>query len=232
MESDSCRDPNGIPNPKEEENPKNFNAKPKVVVIMGATGSGKSRLAIDLTSLFPIEIINADSMQDIGFCVEHTSFTVQKTGNFCTVMAGNYTLAWDNSYSTFFKKALVSRFLLDDSPVDTDELSLDKTYGDKQQPIELMQEQENFSYGYDNLKDLDPVTVNRIHPNDHRKINQYLHLYASSGVLPSKYLREKTMEIVQLTTFRKFEEALALFKLLALEDSNLRALKLQSIHIR
>ncbi|KAL7588255.1 hypothetical protein Lser_V15G35970 [Lactuca serriola] len=63
MESDSCRDPNGIPNPKEEENPKNSNAKPKVVVIMGATGSGKSRLAINLTSQFPIEIINADSMQ-------------------------------------------------------------------------------------------------------------------------------------------------------------------------
>ncbi|CAI9283293.1 unnamed protein product [Lactuca saligna] len=261
----SSRDPNGIPNPKEKENPKNSNAKPKVVVIMGATGSGKSRLAIDLTSLFPIEIINADSMQvyegldvltnkvplddqkvsvdfshenklimhpyhfksqclhsfflnDIRFCVEHTSSTRQKTGNFCTVMAGNYTLVWDNSYSTFFKKALrykvdcippvveplpsiesedgdgiiccalVSRFLLDDSPVDTEEINLDETYGDKQQPNELMQEQENFSYSYDNLKDLDPVAANRIHPNDHRKINQYLHLYASSGVLPSKYL--------------------------------------------
>lgn len=37
--------------------------KPKVVVIMGPTGSGKSKLAIDLASHFPIEIINADSMQ-------------------------------------------------------------------------------------------------------------------------------------------------------------------------
>ncbi|MEI4850535.1 isopentenyl transferase family protein, partial [Klebsiella pneumoniae] len=37
--------------------------KPNIVVIMGATGSGKSRLAIDLASHFPIEIINADSMQ-------------------------------------------------------------------------------------------------------------------------------------------------------------------------
>lgn len=37
--------------------------KPKVVVIMGATGSGKSRLAIDISSFFPVEIINADSMQ-------------------------------------------------------------------------------------------------------------------------------------------------------------------------
>uniref|UniRef100_A0A2P2K5Z1 Uncharacterized protein n=1 Tax=Rhizophora mucronata TaxID=61149 RepID=A0A2P2K5Z1_RHIMU len=38
-------------------------AKPKVVVILGPTGSGKSKLAIDLAAHFPIEIINADSMQ-------------------------------------------------------------------------------------------------------------------------------------------------------------------------
>ncbi|PWA68701.1 GOLD-like protein [Artemisia annua] len=56
--------------------------------------------------------------EDIGFSVEHTSSSGQKTlilpyrrcesdqGNFCTLMAGNYKLIWDNSYSTFFKKAL------------------------------------------------------------------------------------------------------------------------------
>lgn len=35
----------------------------KVVVIMGATGSGKSQLSIDLATLFPCEIINSDKMQ-------------------------------------------------------------------------------------------------------------------------------------------------------------------------
>lgn len=35
----------------------------KVVVIMGPTGSGKSKLAVDLASHFPVEIINADAMQ-------------------------------------------------------------------------------------------------------------------------------------------------------------------------
>ncbi|GKU86632.1 hypothetical protein SLEP1_g1133 [Rubroshorea leprosula] len=37
--------------------------KKKVVVVMGATGTGKSRLSIDLASLFPAEIINSDKMQ-------------------------------------------------------------------------------------------------------------------------------------------------------------------------
>ncbi|PNX85327.1 tRNA dimethylallyltransferase 2-like protein [Trifolium pratense] len=44
------------------ENP-SHEQRPKVVVITGPTGSGKSKLAVDLASHFPIEVINADSMQ-------------------------------------------------------------------------------------------------------------------------------------------------------------------------
>nr|XP_043621022.1 uncharacterized protein LOC122592776 isoform X2 [Erigeron canadensis] len=51
-------------------------------------------------------ILQGKISTDIGFSVEHTDSNGQKTGNFCTIMAGNYRLVWDNSYSTFFKKAL------------------------------------------------------------------------------------------------------------------------------
>ncbi|KAI3708844.1 hypothetical protein L2E82_38347 [Cichorium intybus] len=37
--------------------------KDKVVIVMGATGTGKSRLSIDLATKFPAEIINSDKMQ-------------------------------------------------------------------------------------------------------------------------------------------------------------------------
>ncbi|KMS98753.1 hypothetical protein BVRB_3g069300 [Beta vulgaris subsp. vulgaris] len=37
--------------------------KDKVVVVMGATGTGKSRLSIDLATHFPAEIINSDKIQ-------------------------------------------------------------------------------------------------------------------------------------------------------------------------
>ncbi|KAI5659102.1 hypothetical protein M9H77_27895 [Catharanthus roseus] len=37
--------------------------KNKVIIIMGATGTGKSRLSIDLATRFPSEIINSDKIQ-------------------------------------------------------------------------------------------------------------------------------------------------------------------------
>ncbi|XP_010524014.1 PREDICTED: adenylate isopentenyltransferase 3, chloroplastic-like [Tarenaya hassleriana] len=37
--------------------------KDKVVIIMGATGTGKSRLSVDLATRFPAEIINSDKIQ-------------------------------------------------------------------------------------------------------------------------------------------------------------------------
>ncbi|KAL2469961.1 Adenylate isopentenyltransferase 5 [Abeliophyllum distichum] len=37
--------------------------KDKVVVVMGATGTGKSRLSIDLATRFEVEIVNSDKMQ-------------------------------------------------------------------------------------------------------------------------------------------------------------------------
>ncbi|XP_022722661.1 adenylate isopentenyltransferase 5, chloroplastic [Durio zibethinus] len=40
-----------------------FHRKDKLVSVMGATGTGKSRLAIDLATRFPAEIVNSDKIQ-------------------------------------------------------------------------------------------------------------------------------------------------------------------------
>ncbi|XWS35043.1 hypothetical protein CRYUN_Cryun21dG0092100 [Craigia yunnanensis] len=40
-----------------------FHRKDKVVFVLGATGTGKSRLAIDLAIRFPAEVVNSDKMQ-------------------------------------------------------------------------------------------------------------------------------------------------------------------------
>ncbi|KAJ9543021.1 hypothetical protein OSB04_022728 [Centaurea solstitialis] len=63
-------------------------------------------------------VVQGKLSTDIGFSIEYTNALGQKTlmlpyrryeydqGNLCTLMTGNYKLIWDNSFSTFFRKAL------------------------------------------------------------------------------------------------------------------------------
>ncbi|XVF05225.1 hypothetical protein REPUB_Repub05bG0153600 [Reevesia pubescens] len=198
--------------PREEEE-----KKPKVVVIMGPTGSGKSRLAIDLATHFPIEIINADSMQVyqgldvltnkvplheqkgvphhlLGTVSSNVEFTAKKfrdsaipiisdilSRNCLPVIVGG---------TNYYIQALVSSFLLDDSLEDMDEIYSRNEQTDHRPDFHG----DSCNYSYDLLKELDPIAANRIHPNNHRKINQYLSLYAHSGVLPSKLYQGKAAE--------------------------------------
>ncbi|XP_047308131.1 adenylate isopentenyltransferase 3, chloroplastic-like [Impatiens glandulifera] len=56
--------------------------KEKVVVIMGATGTGKSRLSIDLATRFPAEIINCDKIQAYrGLEITTNKITDEETRN-------------------------------------------------------------------------------------------------------------------------------------------------------
>ncbi|KAK0605539.1 hypothetical protein LWI29_027926 [Acer saccharum] len=204
-------------------NPRNGKAveeKPKLVVIMGPTGSGKSKLAIDLASHFPIEIINADSMQlyqgldiltnklplqDQNGVPHHLLGTVSPNVEFTSKEFRDSAIPIINEIlsrnhipvivggTNYYIQALVSPFLLDDSAEDMDESCPSDLLGDEQTDLEPDFGSDS-AYGYENLKDLDPVAAKRIHPNNHRKISQYLSLYARSGVLPSKLYQGKAAE--------------------------------------
>ncbi|URD79974.1 IPP transferase [Musa troglodytarum] len=171
--------------------------KKKVVVVMGATGAGKSRLAIDLVSHFSgVEVVNADSMQvyrgldvvtnkvplsdrngSIDPSVEFTSRDFRDL----SIPIIDDILSRDGlpvvvGGTNYYIQALVSPFLVDDVVEHLAACSLDG-------PQELGGADEVASF--ERLKEIDPVAANRIHPNDHRKIKGYLNLYESSGVLPS-----------------------------------------------
>ncbi|CAN6804867.1 unnamed protein product [Brassica oleracea] len=79
--------------------------------------------------------------QDIGFCVEYISASGEKTlilpyhryeadqGNFSTLMAGNYKLVWDNSYSSFFRKTLRYKVRLHSASSGADKLKVEAEGG-------------------------------------------------------------------------------------------------------
>ncbi|WZY89876.1 hypothetical protein YC2023_046611 [Brassica napus] len=192
--------------------------KAKVVVIMGPTGSGKSKLAVDLASHFPVEIINADAMQIYsGLDVLTNKVTVNEQKGVTHHLLG--TVSPDMEFTAkdfrdsaiplieeilsrnhvpvlvggtnYYIQALVSKFLLEDSTEDVDECCSNVAPG---LDVESISGRDDLSHGYDLLKELDPVAANRVHPNNHRKINQYLSLHASRGVLPSKLYQENAAE--------------------------------------
>lgn len=195
--------------------------KPNLVIIMGPTGSGKSKLAIDLASHFPLEIINADSMQVyqgldvltnkvslqdqegvphhlLGTVSPNVEFTAKEFRDSAVPLISEI-LSRDHipfivGGTNYYIQALVSSFLLDDSAENMDESYSGSLSGDEQTALESDLARDNCSYSYDLLKELDPVAANRIHPNNHRKINQYLSLYARTGVLPSKLYQGKAAE--------------------------------------
>ncbi|KAI3904075.1 hypothetical protein MKW92_030639 [Papaver armeniacum] len=188
---------------------------------MGATGAGKSRLAIDLASHFPIEIINADSMQVYnGLDILTNKVTIQEQKEFLITCLGNISpnveftskdfrdaaipiideilsrnhLPVVVGGTNFYIQALVSPFLLDDSMEDMDDVCVSSLPADKQSDYKYELENDGSTNNYNLLKELDPDATNRIHPNDYRKINQYLSLYERSGILPSKLFQAKGAE--------------------------------------
>ncbi|XP_057534139.1 tRNA dimethylallyltransferase 2 isoform X3 [Amaranthus tricolor] len=209
---------------KKLQNPNNGEEeiKPKIVVIMGPTGSGKSKLAIDLATQFPIEIINADSMQVYhGLDVltnkvtifeqkgvpHHLLGTISPNVEFTSkdfrdaaiplikdIISRNH-LPVIVGGSNFYLQALVSPFLFDDSVEELDEFCLTENSVDVANWKERQQyERGSSDYSHDHLRAVDPVAANRIHPNDHRKIRHYLEKFSLSGVLPSQLFQGKVTE--------------------------------------
>ncbi|XP_030505813.2 tRNA dimethylallyltransferase 2 [Cannabis sativa] len=195
--------------------------KPKVVVIMGPTGSGKSKLAIDLGSQFPVEVINADSMQVykgldvltnkvplheqkgvphhlLGTVNPNVEFTAKEFRD-CAVpliddILSRNCLPVIVGGTHYYIQALISPFLLDETTEDMDDNCLYTSLGDEDiQPLSKL-DCEGITDSYDHLKSIDPVAANRIHPNNHRKISQYLSLHARFGILPSELLQGKAAE--------------------------------------
>ncbi|KAJ4832170.1 tRNA dimethylallyltransferase 2 [Turnera subulata] len=198
--------------------------KPKVVVIMGPTGSGKSKLAIDLATHFPVEVINADSMQVYrGLDVltnkvplheqkgvpHHLLGTVSPVVEFTAkdfrdsaiplideILARNH-LPVIVGGTNYYIQALVSSFLLDDTAQDMEDCISD-CFPRNDQTVDVRGGgRDMFDFSYEFLKNIDPVAANRLHPNNHRKITQYLKLYARTGILPSKLYQGKAAEVWQ-----------------------------------
>ncbi|XP_060215809.1 adenylate isopentenyltransferase-like [Lycium barbarum] len=79
--------------------------KNKIVVIMGATGSGKSKLSIDLaTNYFPSEIINSDKIQVLkGLDITTNKISIQEQNNIVHHLLGEYEFSFSDFTPSDFR---------------------------------------------------------------------------------------------------------------------------------
>jgi tRNA dimethylallyltransferase len=177
--------------------------KPKVIIICGPTGIGKTAVGINLAEIFGGEIIGADSMQiyrhmDIGTAkptleerrrvVHHMVDIVDPDEDFDAVQFSERArstiaaldtqgrLAFVVGGTGLYIKALLHG-LFQSEPVDS------KIRNRLKQQLD----QDGSSSLYERLERVDPATAGRLHPNDSYRIIRALETIESSGKSISKY---------------------------------------------
>ncbi|XP_007249338.1 tRNA dimethylallyltransferase [Astyanax mexicanus] len=179
---------------------------PPLVVILGATGTGKSKLAIELGRRLQGEIISADSMQvykglDIitnkvtpeeqAQCPHHMiSFVDPLVSSYTVVDFRNRVLSLIEDLhhqeklpvivggTNYYIESILWKVLLD---------TKQKSGTDIKRKLEIMGGPEL----HKRLKEVDPDMAAMLHPNDTRKIARSLQVYQETGIQHSRLLEEQ-----------------------------------------
>ncbi|XP_047238702.1 tRNA dimethylallyltransferase isoform X2 [Girardinichthys multiradiatus] len=187
---------------------------PSLVVILGATGTGKSKLAIEIGKRLQGEVISADSMQVYkGLDIITNKVTAEERAQcphhmigFVDPLVRTYTVVdfrnkalelVDDLHSrnklpiivggtNYYIESLLWRVLLDPGE---NEDSGDGADGGQNRKLEL--EKLGGEELYKRLAEVDPKMASVLHPNDKRKIARSLQIYKDTGVPHSYWLEEQ-----------------------------------------
>lgn len=175
--------------------------KDKIIIITGPTASGKSDIAINISEKINGQVISADSQQvyrgmDIGtnkvldpFVVEHHLLNIVDPDE-------EFTVDDFRKDSSEIISKLNSRHIL---PIVTggtgfyiDSLLFKMNYGQVKKDsnirneLELIAESLGNDFLYNKLKEIDPKTAEKYHPNELNRIIRALEIYEITGEKPSE----------------------------------------------
>ncbi len=175
-----------------------FKHKPKAIFIMGPTASGKTVLAIALRQKLPVEIISVDSVliyrgMDIGTSkptLEEQQIAPHRLIDIFDPLQ-SYSVANFRRDALFeMEKIVISgripllvggtmlyfKALLDGlSPLLPPSNVIIRT------EIEMQAKQFGWGNIYKRLRDIDPISASRIHPNDSQRLSRALEVFLISG---------------------------------------------------
>lgn len=170
----------------------------KVLIVTGPTASGKSRLALDLAKIYPIEVISADSMQvyrymDIG--TDKVTLEERKTVPHHLIDIKDPDEAWSveefqqrarvaiNDISSrnrlpcivggtgFYIRALLYDFPLEDAPPNPEFRHRMKALAKLKGRITV----------HEMLRNIDPESYQGLHPNDLKRVIRAIEYYQATN---------------------------------------------------
>ena len=173
--------------------------KPKVIVIVGPTASGKTSLSIELAKQINGEIVSCDSMQiykdmDIGSAkptkeemqgIKHYMIDeVLPTERFSVA---RYKKEAENAIEKILKKGkipivvggtgLYANSLI--YGIEYDDIKLDEKY--REELMKIAKTPEGLENLYQKAKKIDEKAIEKISPNDKKRIIRILEIYKSTG---------------------------------------------------
>lgn len=190
----------------------NAENKIPIVVVAGPTASGKTGLAIELAKRFDGEIVSADSMQiykymDIGTakptpaereqCVHHLIDFLKPDAEFSVA---DYTELAHRVIADIHSRGKLP-VMCGGTGLYINSVINDVEFGETQSDEELRRELQNIANTEGNeklikiLREFDPVSAERLHPNNVRRVIRAIEFYRTTGVPISEH-QEKTKQIV------------------------------------
>ncbi|MFT4416928.1 tRNA (adenosine(37)-N6)-dimethylallyltransferase MiaA [Fredinandcohnia humi] len=187
--------------------------KEKLVVLIGPTAVGKTQLSIELAKKLDAEIISGDSMQiyrgmDIGTAkitkdemegIPHHLIDIKEPHE-------SFSVAEFQTVVRELIKDIHNRgripMIVGGTGLYIQSVIYDYQFTDDGSDPEYRQrlEQEISTNGVDclfeKLKEIDPASAERIHPNNVRRLIRALEIYHSTGKTMSEYLDEQQQELI------------------------------------
>ncbi|WP_068672328.1 tRNA (adenosine(37)-N6)-dimethylallyltransferase MiaA [Oceanobacillus sp. Castelsardo] len=185
--------------------------KKTVISIMGPTAVGKTSLSIEIAKRFNGEIISGDSMQvykemDIGTAkikksemenIPHHMIDIKEPDE-------EFSVADFKQHVQYYIENVSNRnklpILVGGSGLYIQAALYDYNFSNKKrdealtQKLEKRIEKEGPIPLYNDLKEIDPVQAEKIHPNNYRRVIRALEIYETTGKTMTEYQNEQTFE--------------------------------------
>lgn len=178
------------------------------IIILGATATGKTNISINLAKKLNTEIVNADSMYIYkGLNIGTAKPTIDEMNGIVHHLIGfvePYATYNVSEYRSDAKEKIKQIIFKDKLPIIVggtgfyiDSLINNYSYGEtiKDESIRTKLEQDLDKYGkdylYDQLKKYDPDSINKLHPNDTKRVIRALEIYLSSGIKKSEIVNSE-----------------------------------------